>query len=893
MQNFKFSIVMAVYNVEIFLEETVESVLKQDIGFEENVQLILVDDGSKDSSGEICDKYARQYPKNIVVVHKANGGVASARNEGLKYACGRYINFMDSDDKFTPNVLSLVYKFFSGHETEVDLVTIPLEFFDAIKGDHVQNYKFKNGTRIIDLNEEYDATLMFVNATFFVNRVKNKIHFDSKLVVGEDQKVILTILSDKMRYGVVAECRYLYRRRGRGELSLIQSSKKKYGWYFDYFTYLIDWGIQFFKEKHGNVSGFVQYQFLFDLSWRIKEIYDPTIVLTAEEAEQYKKRLWDTYRKFDDKYILGQRILNTDHKNYILRKKGQYPVHFNFIDKDVVVSYGENQLCNLSMGYTKLELLNIYDDTVTIEGFTKLLYFGEEEDIEIYLVADNKKYLCSLVDRSDFDDYRFDELICKCYGFKGRIKLTNIEKCKVSLMIRFRGHEIMNNNLNVGKFFPLLKRFKNAYVCKDNILVQLENNTLKFNKVNIFDKGLHELKLLGEIWSRGTKAAKKAVLSRLMYHFVKPFKKNEIWLVSDRINKADDNGEALFRYLNQNNMPVDAYFVIQKDSEDMAEVSKIGKVLDYLSWKHKFYHLLADKTVSASFDDHVYNPFQKSEVFYRDILWQKYHVFLQHGVTKDDLSRWLNKYNKNLSMFVTSAVPEYDSILTGNYFYDDSVVKLVGFPRYDRLVDNSEKVIMIMPTWRAYLCSDEDYQKSGMRKYDESFRESAYFKYYNSLINNETLIKAAKRLGYKIKFMPHPYIMSCIDWFEKKEGVEFCDVKTKYGDAFAVSNLIVTDYSSTAFDFAYLRKPILYTQFDKETFFKNHTYKAGYFEYERDGFGEVEYDLDSTIARIIEYMENGCQLKDKYRERIDRFFAYNDRNNCKRVYEAIRSLDKK
>ena len=115
---------------------------------------------------------------------------------------------------------------------------------------------------------------------------------------------------------------------------------------------------------------------------------------------------------------------------------------------------------------------------------------------------------------------------------------------------------------------------------------------------------------------------------------------------------------------------------------------------------------------------------------------------------------------------------------------------------------------------------------------------------------------------------------------------------TAYRDIYAQSNLIVTDYSSAVFDFAYLRKPIIYSQFDKKSFFNNHTYQEGYFDYERDGFGEVEYDLDSTVNRIIEYMENNCQLKDKYRERIDKFFAFNDNNNCQRVYEAILALDK-
>ena len=124
--------------------------------------------------------------------------------------------------------------------------------------------------------------------------------------------------------------------------------------------------------------------------------------------------------------------------------------------------------------------------------------------------------------------------------------------------------------------------------------------------------------------------------------------------------------------------------------------------------------------------------------------------------------------------------------------------------------------------------------------------------------------------------------------------MKFLDANAQYRDIYAQSNLVITDYSSACFDFAYLRKPIVYCQFDREEFFAGeHVYTKGYFDYERDGFGEVEYDLESTVDRIIEYMENGCQLKDKYRERIDKFFAFNDQNNCQRVYEKIIEMDRR
>ena len=89
-----FSIIVPIYNVERYLEQSIKSVLAQDY---HNYELILVDDGSPDNSIDICVKYAKKY-KNIRFIHKSNGGLSDARNMGIKIARGEYIIFLDSDD---------------------------------------------------------------------------------------------------------------------------------------------------------------------------------------------------------------------------------------------------------------------------------------------------------------------------------------------------------------------------------------------------------------------------------------------------------------------------------------------------------------------------------------------------------------------------------------------------------------------------------------------------------------------------------------------------------------------------------------------------------------------------------------------------------------------------
>lgn len=113
--NEKISVIVPVYNVENDIENCLDSVLGQDY---KNLQIILVDDGSTDNSGKICDKYAK-IDERIQVVHKKNGGLADARNVGLEIANGNYIAFLDSDDYIYPTFYKDLYKMVKEHDADI------------------------------------------------------------------------------------------------------------------------------------------------------------------------------------------------------------------------------------------------------------------------------------------------------------------------------------------------------------------------------------------------------------------------------------------------------------------------------------------------------------------------------------------------------------------------------------------------------------------------------------------------------------------------------------------------------------------------------------------------------------------------------------------------------
>ena len=161
-EKFKFAIVMAIYNTQEYLPQAIDSIINQTIGFEENVQLILVNDGSEDGSEEICLEYRERYQDNIFVLSQENQGQAAARNNGFSLVDAKYVNFADSDDYFALNALEEVYGFFEKHFDECDVVSIPITFFGRLNEPHMLNGKFDE-SRVIDLGAEPDNPQLHTN----------------------------------------------------------------------------------------------------------------------------------------------------------------------------------------------------------------------------------------------------------------------------------------------------------------------------------------------------------------------------------------------------------------------------------------------------------------------------------------------------------------------------------------------------------------------------------------------------------------------------------------------------------------------------------------------------------------------------------------------------------
>ena len=880
---------MPAYNTEKYIEEAILSIIKQDIGLN-NIQLIIVNDGSPDNLLKIANKYSSIYTGNIKVINKKNGGPGSAINLGINYIKGKYVNFMDSDDILKKDALKKVFKFFENNYEKTDVVSIPVVFFEAREGGHHLNYKYKKGSRVINLKTEWDAPQLQACSAFVKKEVLDLGYkFDERVNYADDAKFLQQILSEKQTLGVVSNTAYYYRIRRGANKSMIQSSAKEKNWYIPCIKYSYLDLINFYIRKNGYVPKSVQNTICTDLQWKIKNKRIPNELLNNEEKSEYISLIKKVLIEIDNEIIDYQKYINKDIKKAMYELKGD-EIKYKLLNGSPSLSintkiiYSEEKDAVLF-----LDFINIKEKKCRIEGRYSSVFNNKPE---IIVIENNKKYFAK-VEVPVKDGCVIKEVTTYIYYFSIEFIIQN--ESEYQFVIQYDNCSFLPQNIIYGQYFPLSLKLKKMYCHINDFIMLRKYEKLYFIKYNKSKHIKKECCFIFELIKYNEndelfKAIKKAIFVRILVDIYKIFQNKKIWLFRDRTNVADDNGAVLYKFIKQKNNNIKPIFALSHLSKEYDVIKKEGNIVDALSWKYKIIYLLSDYVFSSSADYDAIKPFGDHNEPYKDLEHGVKRVFLQHGITKDDLSDWLNKIEMNFTGFVCSAKQERDSILNGKYRYSIDDLWLTGLPRYDNLYDNREKIIVIAPTWRAYLIGDKE--KDDSREISSDYLKSKYYITYNALLNNKKLGKEIKEKEYQLVFYSHPTFKDYANLFKNNNNF-LIEPDIKYLDIFSKASLLITDYSSVAFDFAYLKKPVLYFQFDEEEFFKNHgIYSRGYFSYTKNGFGEIEDNVDCLVDRIIEYINRDCIMKEKYINRVNDFFEYSDKNNCERVLEKVYRIER-
>lgn len=287
------SIVVPVYNVEQYLEKCVESLIRQTYS---NIEIILIDDGSVDESGKICDKYGDKY-NNIIVVHQTNKGLSGARNSGIEISKGDYIAFVDSDDFVTDNYIEYLYDLLKKYEADISMCS-NYKFFEGEKL-HTNEKKIKIKIKQFTAEEALEDLLYRKNITayacgkLFKKELFKEVCFPERQLF-EDLSTIYKLLDRCKKVCWSSAENYYYLQRKNSIVNSEFNTRK---------LSVVDTGIEiceFIKEKYPDILGAAISKVFIssvDMYRRIpnKESYGT--------EKDYLRRIINSYKKivFEDK----------------------------------------------------------------------------------------------------------------------------------------------------------------------------------------------------------------------------------------------------------------------------------------------------------------------------------------------------------------------------------------------------------------------------------------------------------------------------------------------------------------------------------------------------------------------------------------------------------------
>lgn len=917
----KISVIVPIYNVEEYLAEAIDSLINQTIFSELNV--ILVNDGSTDNSGEIAMDYASRY-SNINYYNKENGGLSSARNYGLKFVESPYTMFLDSDDKYTETACENLYEY--AIKNDLEIVVGDLETFPVATPKYTWKKYYGNGNLIIDITKSGEDLLRnpsACNKIFKTSILKNKKELFPVGKHFEDAFAIIPLMISAKKIGVLDDLIYLYRQRKDGSsiMNSLYQNKKNYYDYIDLIRLLhekfvvnqTNYHIEFAVNKfiyitfHGFINNiFLNHNIHFDDNEK-SAIFDQIHFI-------YKNINFDELKKLNKHRLIiaVYYALSNNLKELFLRPE----FHCDKILIRDGILYDSKLYRYYDIGsvhlYASIESLKFVDNNLIFIGEiisnNAIIDINLSNDFKLRLIDSDKKKIELPIEKFSKEDSPFiNDNKKNALGIKIIIPKSIIERLNNSniLHVCIIDPESYERKVLGTNAHYLLQRFKGE-IDRGVYLDVLNNNSISIKKNYRFrDKLNNNRKKI--IHKNKLKVGGKL---RLLHHVTNWYlKKKKIVLIAERPDTFQDNSAAFFKYVNGvANKKKNYYYLIDKKASKKDEVGQFGKVIYKDSIKHLLYLLSADTLVNSYDPDSYMGPSAYSKPIYFKIfgdLINYNRVFLQHGVTYNNVAQAISNYRIGFDGIVITNKFEKEMMKNKAYYTENQLIES-GFPRYTKLKNyiednsgkklsiNKKRIILLMPTWRKDLAPLSYVKKNKDYKLDPSkFLSSEYFHFYNQLLNNKELNQKLKENNILLKFFPHYEMRDFLKYFELEEdnnNVEIVAKEENVQDLLIECDLLITDYSSVFFDVLYMKKPVIFTQFDLEEFYSKH-YKKGYLDFKKNELGPSVSSIDETVTQINQVINNNFIVPENILENISIYLEYaNKENNNKIILDFIENL---
>ncbi|MBL3888495.1 CDP-glycerol glycerophosphotransferase family protein [Bacillus cereus] len=364
------------------------------------------------------------------------------------------------------------------------------------------------------------------------------------------------------------------------------------------------------------------------------------------------------------------------------------------------------------------------------------------------------------------------------------------------------------------------------------------------------------------------------IIALLINKFFK--KKKKIILVGGHCGeKYSDNSAVIHKYLLEKYPGVSVYWVASNTFKSNlsiigGEVVQLGSLKNYLLYLNcdvcYFSHSLSTD-IAPVIDSFL---FQKSKPI---------RVHLSHGIEGLKKNIYFDGI-EDVDFYVCSSNNE-KRIKHKEWGLDPDKLIITGVPRYDRLFHEKntipQKTILYLPTWREWLYEMEE----------EEFMKSDFVSNLQEVITNNHLNKVLEQTGFKLEILLHPFMQKKIPFlqeFKCSSNVTILKEDEDIANKIITSSLLITDYSSVSWDFFYMRKNIIFYQFDQEKYL---TERGAYIDFKKELFGEVVFSINELVSCIDKQLVNyGLgHKKDIYSYQRKKYFAFFDDKNCERIIQ--------
>lgn len=375
-----------------------------------------------------------------------------------------------------------------------------------------------------------------------------------------------------------------------------------------------------------------------------------------------------------------------------------------------------------------------------------------------------------------------------------------------------------------------------------------------------------------------------AVFPMLLAVILSPFFKEKyksVWAICERKEEARDNGYHFYKYMSNNHQEQKCIYVIDKKCNDYQKVKGLGEIVQFGSVKHWILYFTCKYLISSQRfypNGYVCTFIERAGLFHPD------HVFLQHGITINK-PEYLQSNMRPVKYFITST-PQETEFVANELGYGTDTVKMCGFSRFDALHNTipNKKRIFIMPTWRKWLrFRSETHEDAKM-----DIRSSEYFSMWRALLNDQKLKELVEQNNLEIIFYPHPNMLGIIKPDEfvpphiQVANIEKDDIQ----ELMKSSQLLITDYSSVFFDMVYMKRPVIFYQFDIDKFRKYH-YGQGWFDYKDTSFGKTFDQPSAVINELKRFILSNFAVDLNYLKEFRDTFPVYDEENSERIYSLL------